>query len=296
MFIYLRISAHPDITSCGAKEMSWWPFGRTYNNDIYEFERYLDMGDIAAQSILRSIRLGNTNNVQTTHPMIFGDGTPSTFYSNSHWGKYVDHDDHGETRQLLTPTFMKYIQPDAKLILILRNPLTLTLSTYNYFNLRSFNQSMHHFHNCVVKSIELILECNHQYSTRYCAVFAPGFAMLPQEYNSCVYVIKSLQAGQYHHFLKEWLVHYSMDQIRVIIEENYHKNTKSEIVGIWDFLGLQSSGRFHEKLIGKSDAINVNRHAMEDMLPATRELLNTFFKSANTKLAHMLKDLHLDWD
>ena len=55
----IRFVKHPDISMMGGKELRWWSSGNSFNNDVYDFERYLDVADIAVSDILHSIRWVN---------------------------------------------------------------------------------------------------------------------------------------------------------------------------------------------------------------------------------------------
>ena len=73
----------------GAKEVDWWSGAAISNNDIYNYERYLDIADIAVDSVLWNVRLVAERGDDVIHPAIFGDGSPSTIFSNNQWGEYT---------------------------------------------------------------------------------------------------------------------------------------------------------------------------------------------------------------
>ena len=79
-----RLTLHPDVTIMGAKEIKWWSNTPLSSNDIYDFERYLDIADIAVSQILKEKRANYVTNM-TQYPMIFGDATPSTMFDNIQW-------------------------------------------------------------------------------------------------------------------------------------------------------------------------------------------------------------------
>ena len=79
---------HPDITPMGGKEVHWWDSPQRYKNEIYDFERYLDLADIGADHVLRNLRMCRRNNT-IYHPVIFGEGTPSTMFKNTRWERFV---------------------------------------------------------------------------------------------------------------------------------------------------------------------------------------------------------------
>ena len=83
MNIY-RISSHPDVTYMGGKEINWWSYSPLSNNEVFNFEIYLDIADLAVDRILDDVRVNQVTG-QTEYPVIFGDGTPSTMFRNSQW-------------------------------------------------------------------------------------------------------------------------------------------------------------------------------------------------------------------
>ena len=79
-----RLTLHPDVTIMGAKEIKWWSNTPLSSNDIYDFERYLDIADIAVSQLINDKRMNYVTNT-TYFPMIFGDATPSTMFNNIQW-------------------------------------------------------------------------------------------------------------------------------------------------------------------------------------------------------------------
>ena len=69
----------------GAKEITWWSsLNPLTNNEVFNFERYMDIADLAVDRILDDVRI-NPDTGQTEYPVIFGDGTPSTMFRNTQW-------------------------------------------------------------------------------------------------------------------------------------------------------------------------------------------------------------------
>ena len=50
---------------------------------------------------------------------------------------------------------MSHVQPDVKLIVILRDPVQMTYSTYKFFRMPGSLPGVEEFHECVVNSIEV---------------------------------------------------------------------------------------------------------------------------------------------
>ena len=129
------------------------------------------------------------------HPVIFGDGTPGIIFSNDHWERYV----HTEDEQtVLTPKYLNHIQRNAKIIAILRNPVTMVFSSYKFFNhyVPSSVMSVDHFHMCVLEAIESLQSCAEYHHTEdYCILLKYRHLNIS---NECLYVARSLQIGHYY--------------------------------------------------------------------------------------------------
>ena len=50
---------------------------------------------------------------------------------------------------------MSHVQPDVKLIVILRDPVQMTFSSYKFFRMAESPPDVEEFHECVVHSIEV---------------------------------------------------------------------------------------------------------------------------------------------
>lgn len=88
IFFLSRLSNHPDIMTMGDKEIHYWDRVQEYPNQVYDFERYLDVADIGADKVVRNARMSRLTN-EIYYPVIFGDGTPSTIFKNNKWRRYV---------------------------------------------------------------------------------------------------------------------------------------------------------------------------------------------------------------
>ena len=68
----------------GHKEITWWSNEPLTKNEVFNFERYMDIADLAVDRILEDVRV-NPVTGQAEYPVIFGDGTPSTMFRNAQW-------------------------------------------------------------------------------------------------------------------------------------------------------------------------------------------------------------------
>ena len=287
---------HPDVTLMGKKEVTWWSGKFTTPNYIYDFERYLDIADIAADDILRYNRLNSTNHV--VHPMIFGDGTPSTMFTTSHW----DHDMH-ETNQVETPLitakYLNHMQPDAKLLMILRNPVDVTYSYYKYFAVTRSDRGdeSEKFHQCVLIAIETILKCQESESIFHCTVvlMRTRLKVLGSRDRICQLVLGCLQLGRYYEFINEWFKYFPREQFFTMQFEEYIKYPKHYIMRVWDWMGMRDLQERMTSSVGRLSAMNKNSRDLGPMLPETEKILSIYFRDQNEMLATLLNDEHFKW-
>ena len=121
------------------------------------------------------------------HPVIVGDGSPSTMFSTNHW---MDSQEDGEI--LHTPKYLSHVYPSAKILAIFRNPVAMTFSSYKYFSKNLPEISVSHFHMCVVAAINAFQGCVANHNEDYCILSTLSVD------KTCRYTARSLQVGQFH--------------------------------------------------------------------------------------------------
>ena len=292
IFSSFSLSIHPDVTTMGSKEVHWWGGPKLNNNDIYDFERYLDVADIGARQVFKVVRTTGIDR-NRTRPVIFGDATPTTIYSQYHWKHYVDPTTLSTNQPyLLTPKYIQHLQPGAKIIAALRNPTYMTFSSYKYFG-RTYDLSVDHFHSCVVLTTELFYKCEVKYSTRYC-VFAPLSIFDFGDQWSCRMVLMSLQKGYYYMFIEEWLIYFPREQLHIVRLEDISSQKITIIQELWNFLQLRP---LSTKLTFETRSVekNTSLYLIGKMKSATIKILENFFREPNIKLAILLHNDKFEW-
>ena len=267
--------------------MDWWSSKTDLENDVFNFERYLDMSDLAADEILRTVRLEDSGNV--TYPIIFGDGSPSTMFSNRQWNKY-EGDGNSTDNMLLTPKFMHHIQPNAKLIVMLRDPAYMTFSSYKYFHRDVGDMSVEHFHGCVMLSIEEMIKCEEEYSRTYCTLKSCRSFNFAKEHRKCVIVLRSLQLGRYYVFLEKWLKYYNIDHFFIVRMSDYTRNQGTVVNDLWKWLGVRVFLRRELFFLSSDKVMNSGPRDIGSMLPETEKLLRKYFHDSNLELSLLLND------
>ena len=279
----------------GKKEVTWWSGKFVTENYVYDFERYLDIADIAADDILRTIRLNSTNHV--VHPMIFGDGTPSTITQTNHWSHTKEAEDSNET-PILTAKFLQLVHPSAKLLITLRNPVDVTFSAYKYFSFPNSDRqlkSVEHFHECVLTAIDTILDCQNTSSIFHCTVTQYRKLWVKSGDMRCKLLLEYLQIGRYYEFIHEWFQFFPRQQFMIIRFEDYIQDPASYAMKVWEWIGVTNLQEWMLSYINRFNAINSGNVNIGSMMPKTRQLLHDYFRDQNEMLAILLNDNSFLW-
>ncbi|KAI4812355.1 hypothetical protein KUCAC02_023753 [Chaenocephalus aceratus] len=214
----------------------------------------------------------------------FGEASASTMWDNHAW-RYLSSDREGAKPPFLTQDFIHTVQPGAKIIIILRDPVERLYSGYLYFKMA--NKSAEDFHQKVVKSVYLFQSCLSEGSLRSCVYDTSLYNSMPLRLNLGMYII----------FLLDWLTVFNREQILVIRLEDYAANLEVTIKKVFDFLSVGPLGQGEAELT-KRPISNTRRRAdrnLGPMLPATRDFLRKFHKPFNHKLASVLDNKAFLW-
>ena len=196
--------------------------------------------------------------------------------------------------ELMTPKVMSHLQPDAKLIAILRDPVTATYSSFNFFTVFMTNPTPEEFHKCVTKCLQIFYACEKRYDSERCTIETTNEDNLPFP-RKCSWVLRSLRLGRYVVFLKQWMKYFPRKNFYIVRMEEYSKSKRSTITRIWDFLGVRTIPLYKERELGvHTEAVNHNSYH-ENMLTQTEELLRSFFDGPNKELKVLLKDRLFTW-
>ncbi|XP_076461709.1 carbohydrate sulfotransferase 15-like [Babylonia areolata] len=326
--LYRRVRLHPDIIiGPPMKEPHWWSkhrFGQRLNFTTWiPLEDYVDLYDKAAQEIQRrqsqDSRDGDDNDdvflldddneeeeedddddddddIGTTgddtrrrdyHPTVTMDASASTFWNNDEWWRLPENC--GRTEPLFTNAhYIHHLTPQARIIVILRNPTDRLFSDYLFFTFG--NKSLTAFHEDVLLSIAKLNNCTEQRSLRACV------------YDKHVAGGKGrtrLRIGLYHTHVSEWLMVFPRDQVLVLRTEDYARDSRHAMRQIFRFLGLRPLTKQEEQTVMKLPKANTRRRddrKLGSMLPETRQMLNDFYRPHNRQLAEILQDPRFLWE
>ncbi|XP_060603152.1 carbohydrate sulfotransferase 15-like [Ruditapes philippinarum] len=170
---------------------------------------------------------------------------------------------------------IRRLNPDAKIIIMLRNPVSRLYSEYLYF--REDGQSVEEFHNRVVSALYNMNDCFRKYSVRYCIYF---MGTGPR-----------LQIGFYHIYIEDFFRAFPREQVKILKLENYSQQINDTMIDVYRFLGLDKPP--DEAMTRIENKRQANERDTEDkqtgdMLPKTRHMLAEFYKPWNEKLVQLI--------
>ncbi|CAN9509185.1 unnamed protein product [Ophioblennius macclurei] len=290
--LYDRLRLHPDVKFTTFKEPHWWTrkrFGIIRLNEgfhnRYPVEDYLDLFDQAAHQIQGNLT-GNASGFPRRPNIIIGEASASTMWDNHAWVFVYDNTTEGEP-PFLIQDFMHALQPDARFIVMLRDPVERLYSDYLYFGIA--NKSAEDFHEKVSESLQLFEGCLTEYTMRSCVYNTTVNNAMPVR----------LQVGLYIVYLMDWLTVFSREQILVLRLEDHASNRKYTMHKVFEFLNLGPLTQEIESEITRSPASNTRRQADKNlgpMLHITKEILRDFYTPFNEKLAKVLRNNSFLWE
>ncbi len=232
---YTWLSKHPDIVSAFKKEIYF--FDRTYRRGLIWYRSFFP-----THSQMRSA------NQDAQTKLITGEATPD----------YIFHP-HAPKR------IFEHI-PQAKLIVVLRNPVDRAYSNFVLHRRRaietlSFEQAIACEEQRLAGELERMLDDEHYYSFNR------------QNYS---YLARGVYAEQ----LERWYKYFSQDQILILSSEDLNRNLATNNSELMEFLGLpdwEAAARYKQHSIPHSD-----------MSQKTRDQLVEYFRPHNNRLYELL--------
>ncbi|XP_007519742.1 carbohydrate sulfotransferase 15 [Erinaceus europaeus] len=287
--LYDRLRLHPEVRFSAIKEPHWWTrkrFGivrlRDGLRDRYPVEDYLDLFDLAAHQVHQGLQAGPRSRMAQT---VIGEASASTMWDNNAWA-LIYHNSSGGEPPFLTQDFIHAFQPDAKLIVMLRDPVERLYSDYLYFAIS--NKSAEDFHEKVTEALQLFESCLLESTLRAC--------VYNNSLNNAMPV--RLQVGLYAVYLLDWLTVFHREQILILRLEEHAASVRATMSRVFHFLQLGPLSREQEALITKSPASNARRpedRSLGPMWPGTQKVLRDFYRPFNERLVQLLADEAFAW-
>ena len=287
---YAKLSKHPEVFSASVKEQHF------FSREWYDGARYIQQFSRGASKIAAGQRL------------LLGDGTPDTFWSylrclNKDF-KYP-HTIDGQAVRTTIPEVIAEVNPNARLLVILRDPVKRLWSDFFYFVERGerdiklprspdpaefkrnpaklVNES--HFDAYVKHGLESFAKC----------------AAAGKTLAECVWSVRTLvhsgptrmAMGCYGPYIEEWLKHFSRDQLQVLTLDEYHANPKSTLAAVFEHIGARPLSDVElDGVVGDGKkAVNVQKgtvYVTKTMTPSTKLALTQFYSQCNVMASELL--------
>jgi hypothetical protein len=175
------------------------------------------------------------------------------------------------------PKRMKETIPDAKVVMVLRDPVKRAHS--HYWHEVRLGREDRSFREAVKQEIEFLKEENH----RDQKIFEDPFFFSP-EHMHFTYVERSLYSEQ----IKRWMSEYRRNRILVLFSENLFQKTDETTRRVASFVGI-------EKWIPKKK-VNKNKGNYErDINKETNNIINNFVEEYNEELKRMVDHGSVSW-
>ena len=286
--LYSLISHHPQFTKPVYKEVHWLTRGKfnsVFPENLKSVVRYIYHFQLAAREIEQNANL------------VTCDASASTLWDDFFYSP-------NNTFGCETPLLLSHVLPDAKYIVLLRDPLERLFSEF-WYQCKSAGNRIKRlmrngpeiFHVAVQKSLNLFITCQSHYSPLQCLhLWQKGI-----EKGHCGYV--KLHASLYYLHIIKWLSVIPRKQFLFIKSEDLFHNPQEILEKVLEFLEMPqiSNQTTVDNLILKfTEGSNKNVHEEyrdqhATLLNETKILLGNFFQPYNYQLASLLQDTSFLW-
>jgi hypothetical protein len=282
----IYLDAHPQVCICGPKEPNFWSWGKFAN----EYQDFFVNESPIARPLAEDRVSGEFSTSYLLHPL-----APRRIYA---------------------------ALPEAKIILMLRNPVNRAYSHYMMSELRGFEPDCS-FDEIVRREIEeapLLIEAHQRCfldpkgNIASCMTRPDGMPIRVashreggasneltsnrdlRNYYFKSYVFRSL----YHDQVKRWMEIFPADQLLIMQSERFFEDPSSHMAKVSAFLGLAgfdfaSSPRLQKVWGGGVSNPLKKAEDYTEMNPETRKLLGVFFRPWNEKLSE-LTGMEFAWE
>ncbi|GFO41966.1 carbohydrate sulfotransferase 15 [Plakobranchus ocellatus] len=294
--LWYRLAQHPHMVRPKAvmgKETHWWSWRRfgydiwVKNREIRHFDWYLQHFDDPSKKIEQNVL---PDGYGIRHHFITGEGSPTVFWDFTGWTHIPQNSGKAAAEALLTPECIKHLTPDAKFLVIIRNPTDRLYSDYLFLDQfkSQHNLSVEGFNQDVRRSLAMLTGCFTERSESDCLLDKQLHMTIP------VRVI----VGLYDYFLERWLRVFPADHILVLRSEDYSRNVQYHVAEVFKFLGLETLPDGEMERIARLPRVfekSANAKKLGPMMKETRNLLDNFYQRYNEKLAKRLNSSVFLW-
>ncbi|OWF55218.1 Carbohydrate sulfotransferase 15 [Mizuhopecten yessoensis] len=217
------------------------------------------------------------------HQLVTGHGDPMDIWDFTRWRKISQNNPMTQEPEVTTPNLVRHVNPDVKLIALLREPAERTYSHYLHIHLGD-NKESFHFH--VVQTIKYLRDCESNGRLRAC-VYKHGLRMKAP-----------LHASLYYLHLTEWLKVFPRNQILLLTNDDYQQDTAGTLSTVFRYLNLDPMPYSDLVKVASRQRQYVSplKAKLGAMLPQTKAILGEYFEDSIHKLVSLLNDTkYLKW-
>lgn len=289
--LHEALQQHPQIARPTTKEPHWWT--RVPMEDMNS--EYLKL--IVMEYLLYFSRVAKILSLHPTKGTITYDGSQSTLWDSNF---FLENEDY-----CAMPAIISRVLPNAKFIVLMRNPVTREYSNFYYScgsNVGSWPKHVQEdpsgrFHKMVESDTTTFDGC---LNTTNNSVYK-CMRQIRSIKTGCGsgHVGKRLPISLYYVHLHKWLQFYPNKNFLLLRTEDMCEEPHIMMTRITKFLGLErvSRDKAHEWLCNRKNAQNIysTDPIKFKMKPGTKQLLEDFYKPFNTRLAELTDSKRFLW-
>ncbi|XP_033758910.1 uncharacterized protein LOC117341175 [Pecten maximus] len=292
--LFLRMIHHPQIlpnSGILSKETWFWSWKRydqrigfRHNRTIprlaMTLQNFTDYFD--AKTIEHGVKFPDGRN--SYHKLVTGHGDPMDIWDFTRWRNISQNNPMALEPEVTTPHLIHHVNPDIKLIALLREPAERAYSHYLHLHYGDTKESFHYH---VLQTISYLKKCEKYGRLRAC-VYKPGFKKIKAP----------LHASLYYLHLTEWLKVFPRNQILLLTNEDYHRDTAGTLRTVFRHLNLDQMP--YPDLVKvasrQKQYVSPLKARLGAMLPQTKAILGKYFEDSIHKLVSLLNDTkYLKW-
>ncbi|XP_052761423.1 uncharacterized protein LOC128204115 isoform X1 [Mya arenaria] len=289
--LFTRMSHHPQIvTNRGifGKETWYWSWRRYGQISFWKkavpkmtLDEFSGMFD--SQTLDRVSR--RLENGTQYHHLVTGHGDPMDFWDQTAWRLIPQNDPRADMPEVTTPRLVRHVNPEVKLILLLRDPVERLFSLYLHGR---YGTNAREFHADVMTSLTMLNNCTRNRELKACLYDKEMLVSLPTPISSSFYSVH----------LKEWLKAFPRKQMFITRTEDFSSDIAGTLLQIFQFLRLDPMPTNDIYRISNMPHFYVSKakQTSGDVYPETRAALEKVFRPYNTELAAILGDPKFDFN
>ena len=282
---------HPQIASPKQKEPHWWARQPMGSKTFHEGSMKVSIAKYLTYFLGASKRIAS-------HPKhLTFDGSVDNLYSSPYYLHFQDY--------CILPALLSRVLPDAKVLILMRNPVDRTYSNYLYActlkygkNTANWPSKMKQpaatFHEQVVLTIHNFRACLKSLSLIECV----NVNRFNGKGTICGEVGFRLTVSLYYIHIAKWMQFYSREQFLFLKTEEMSSDSYNFLVRITQFLSLtpptKQQAQSWLKLKANTQAFATNSPDFQ-MKRETRKVLEEFFRPYNLMVAELVGDNRFLW-